>query len=59
MINKNRKKKMKQKIRTLDFYGYDDGCITKEGANFIKNADNSGGTISKNAEYRVINRIGK
>ncbi len=50
---------MKQKIRTLDFYGYDDGCITKEGANFIKNDDNSGGTISKNAEYKVVNRIGK
>lgn len=50
---------MKQKIRTLDFYGFDDGCITKNGSNFVKNPENSGTTISKNAEYKVINRIGK
>lgn len=50
---------MKQKIRILDFYGYDDGCITKEGSNFVMNPDNSGATISKNAEYNVVNRIGK
>ena len=50
---------MKQKIRTLDFYGFDDGCITKEGSNFVKNPENSGTTISKNGEYIVINRIGK
>jgi hypothetical protein len=50
---------MKKKVRTLDFYGFDDGCITKEGSNFIKNANIRGGTISKNGEYRVVNRIGK
>ena len=50
---------MKQKIRTLDFYGFDDGCITKDGSNFVMNLDNSGATISKNGECRVINRIGK
>ncbi len=50
---------MKKFIRTLDFYGYDDGSITKEGSNFVKNTNNSGGTISRNAEFRVINRIGK
>lgn len=50
---------MKKFVRTLDFYGYDDGCVTKEGSNFLKNTDNSGGTISKNAEFRVVNRIGK
>lgn len=50
---------MKQKIRTLDFYGFDDGCITKDGSNFVKNLENSDTTISKNGEYRVINRIGK
>ena len=50
---------MKKFVRTLDFYGYDDGCVTKEGSNFVKNADNSGGTISKNAEFNVVNRIGK
>lgn len=27
---------MKKIIRTLDFYEYDDGCITKEGSNFTK-----------------------
>ena len=50
---------MKKFVRTLDFYGYDDGCVTKDGANFVKNSDNSGGTISKNAEFNVVNRIGK
>ena len=50
---------MKKFVRTLDFYGFDDGCITKEGSNFTMNPDNSGATISKNGEYRVINRIGK
>ena len=51
---------MKQKIRTLDFYGFDDGCITKDGSNFVINPDKSGGaTISKDGKYRVINRIGK
>jgi hypothetical protein len=50
---------MKKKVRTLDFYGFDDGCITKEGSNFIKNVNNSGGTISKDAEYRVVNWFGK
>ena len=27
---------MKKLIRTLDFYEYDDGCVTKEGSNFSK-----------------------
>lgn len=27
---------MKKFVRTLDFYGYDDGCVTKEGSNFTK-----------------------
>ena len=50
---------MKKFVRTLDFYEFDDGCITKEGTKFEKNSNFSGGTISKNGEYRVINRIGK
>ena len=50
---------MKKIVRTLDFYGFDDGCVTKESTNFKKNPNNSGGTISKDAEYRVINMIGK
>ena len=50
---------MKQKIRILDFYGFDDGCIAKDGSNFVINPDNSGATISKDGKYRVINRIGK
>lgn len=29
-------KNMKKIIRTLDFYEYDDGCVTKEGSNFTK-----------------------
>lgn len=50
---------MKKIVRTLDFYGFDDGCITKDGSNFVKNPDNSGSTISKNGEYMVVNRMGK
>lgn len=30
---------MKKFIRTLDFYGYDDGCITNADSNFTKDDD--------------------
>ena len=50
---------MKKIVRTLDFYGFDDGCVTKESSNFIMNPENSGGTISKDAEHNAVNRIGK
>lgn len=47
---------MKEKVRTLDFYGFDDGCLCDNGSNFIKNQDVSGGTISKNSEHNVVNK---
>ena len=50
---------MKDFIRTLDFYEFDDGCITEEGTKFEKNSNFSGGTISKNGESDIINRFGK
>lgn len=50
---------MKKKVRTLDFYGFDDGCLTENDSKFIKNPSNSGGTISKDAEYQVVNWFGK
>lgn len=30
---------MKKFVRTLDFYGYDEGCVVKEGSNFTKDDD--------------------
>ena len=30
---------MKKFVRTLDFYGFDDGCVTKEEGNFMKDDD--------------------
>ena len=50
---------MKQKIRTLDFYGFDDGCVTSSGSNFTQNEENENRTISKDKEHRVVNRFGK
>lgn len=50
---------MKRFVRTLDFYGYDDGCVTAEGSNFIQNEENENRTISKESEYKVINKMGK
>lgn len=30
---------MKKFVRTLDFYGFDDGCVTREESNFVKDDD--------------------
>lgn len=30
---------MKKFVRTLDFYGFDDGCVTIEESNFVKDDD--------------------
>ncbi len=50
---------MKEKIRTLDFYGFDDGCITENKSKFVKNPKNDKVIVSKTPEYIVVNLFGK
>lgn len=50
---------MGKRIRTLDFYGYDDGDITKEEVKFVKNKDNTMNSLSKVAEHKAVNKSGK
>ena len=50
---------MENEIRTLNFYGFDCGCKTEDGSNFIKTDENLIGTVSKTVEYDVVNKFGK
>ena len=50
---------MKKFIRNLDFYGFDETCVSTDGTKFSKNVDTDIKTISKNGEYNVVNRYGK
>lgn len=50
---------MKNFVRNLDFYGFDETCISVEGTKFTKAQESDIKTISKNGEYNVVNKIGK
>jgi len=50
---------MGKRIRTLDFYGYDDGEVTNGEARFVKNKDNKTNGLSKVSEHKAVNKSGK